>query len=492
MALQGLDISNYQRGIDLSKIKFSFVIIKATQGTWYVSGSCDEQYQQAKKLNKPRGIYHYATGKNPVEEADFFIANTKGYLGDCVIALDWEKQDNPLFNSGKDKEWCKAWCDYVKEQTGVTPIIYVQRSMMDKVKGAGYRLWVAEYANNNETGYQAKPWNEGKYNCIIRQYTSSGKLAGYNEHLDLDKFYGTSEDWQKMTVSSINKVLKAMKYMTDIANDASHGYDQVHRWGPDYDCSSLVITCYEKAGVPVKTAGATYTGNMYNKFLKCGFKDVTKKVNLTSGYGMKAGDVLLNTTHHTAMYIGNNQICQASINEKGTATGGKTGDQLQQQGKRGEINIRSYYNYPWNYVLRYESQAVYPTPVTPSKIKLTVDGKWGTQTTKRTQQFFGSTVDGIISSQPKSNKKYWYSAMSSFSWEWITDSKATGSDVILALQNWLKKKGFYKGSLDKLAGSMTVKALQSFLKSQNYYSGEVDGSFGPASCKAWQKYLNEH
>lgn len=64
--------------------------------------------------------------------------------------------------------------------------------------------------------------------------------------------------------------------MEKIATDDSHGYSQDSRWGnPDYDCSSLVIQAWEQAGVPVKTAGATYTGNMYNIFLKWGFKDVT-------------------------------------------------------------------------------------------------------------------------------------------------------------------------------------------------------------------------
>ena len=29
-----------------------------------------------------------------------------------------------------------------------------------------------------------------------------------------------------------------------IAYDDAHGYDQGSRWGPDYDCSSLVITAY--------------------------------------------------------------------------------------------------------------------------------------------------------------------------------------------------------------------------------------------------------
>jgi len=58
--------------------------------------------------------------------------------------------------------------------------------------------------------------------------------------------------------------------------------------------------------------------------------------------------VLLNEAHHVAMYCGNGKEVEASINEKGTAHGGKPGDQT---GK--EFLIRSYRNYPWNCVLRY-------------------------------------------------------------------------------------------------------------------------------------------
>ena len=87
---------------------------------------------------------------------------------------------------------------------------------------------------------------------------------------------------------------KATQFMEKVAADQSHGYSQQNRWGsPDYDCSSLVIRAYQKAGVPVETNGASYTGNMYSVFTKSGFKDVTKKCNLATGSGMKRGDVLL-------------------------------------------------------------------------------------------------------------------------------------------------------------------------------------------------------
>ena len=56
----------------------------------------------------------------------------------------------------------------------------------------------------------------------------------------------------------MSKTQKALQWMLDIAADNSHGYSQVNRWGPDYDCSSMVIQAWENAGVPVKSAGATY------------------------------------------------------------------------------------------------------------------------------------------------------------------------------------------------------------------------------------------
>ena len=84
----------------------------------------------------------------------------------------------------------------------------------------------------------------------------------------------------------------AVQWATDIANDDSHWYSQDVRWGPHYDCSSFVITAYQNAGVPVKDNGATYTGDMYNVFISCGFKDVTSSCNLSNGAGMLKGDVL--------------------------------------------------------------------------------------------------------------------------------------------------------------------------------------------------------
>ena len=147
----------------------------------------------------------------------------------------------------------------------------------------------------------------------------------------------------------MSKIENYTQQAVNIANDNKHGYSQYKRWGnPDYDCSSLVITVVQNAGIPVKTNGATYTGNMYHAFLKSGFEDVTSTVNLTTGQGLQRGDILLNVINHTEIYIGGGKNVGARGSETGTIHG-VGGDQTGQ-----EIRVGNYYDYPWNYVLRYK------------------------------------------------------------------------------------------------------------------------------------------
>lgn len=138
---------------------------------------------------------------------------------------------------------------------------------------------------------------------------------------------------------------KAVAEAAVLAADNAHGYDQGSRWGPDYDCSSLVIHCWQSAGVPLE---CTYTGDMRGDMLRRGFADVTGQVRLADGAGLLRGDVLLNFARHTALYVGSGRVIHASANERGTARGGAPGDQTGR-----EICERGYYNYPWECVLRY-------------------------------------------------------------------------------------------------------------------------------------------
>lgn len=203
MAMRGIDIASHQTGIDLSKVPVDFVIEKATQGTGYVNPDCDRVVQQAIKLGKCWGVYHYIGGQGAVAEADYFVDNIKGYIGHGLLAVDWEEIQNSAWgNTG----YLDTLVARVIERTGVKPLIYAQASVYNQVAAIAKKhdcgLWIAQYANDKPTAYQATPWNEGAYTCAIRQYSSVGRLGGWNGNLDLDKFYGDANAWAKYAGAS--------------------------------------------------------------------------------------------------------------------------------------------------------------------------------------------------------------------------------------------------------------------------------------------------
>lgn len=120
------------------------VIVKATQGTGYVNPKCNHQWDLAGSLGKKRGLYHYAGGGNPVAEAQFFINNIKNYVGQAVLALDWEENQNAAWNN---TNWARQFVDEVHRITGIYPIIYVQESAIWQVANCAdvCGLWVAKY-----------------------------------------------------------------------------------------------------------------------------------------------------------------------------------------------------------------------------------------------------------------------------------------------------------------------------------------------------------
>ncbi|RYN04994.1 GH25 family lysozyme [Bifidobacterium animalis] len=198
MTLNGIDISSYQSGIDLTVVPCDFVIIKATQGTGYVNPDCDRAYQQAKRAGKLRGTYHYVGGGNAVAEADYYVNNIKGYIRDGLLAIDWEAEQNSAWGN---EAYLEQLVRRVIERTGVKPLIYSMASRYAQVKAVADRcdcaLWIAEYANMSTTGYQAHPWREGAYACAIRQYSSAGRLPGYGGNLDLNIAYMDANAWRK-------------------------------------------------------------------------------------------------------------------------------------------------------------------------------------------------------------------------------------------------------------------------------------------------------
>jgi len=179
--LRGLDISMWQAVGEGDQAQ-DFVIVKATEGDGYTDPSCDAHYQRAKSQGKLLGVYHFARpdlGNSAEAEADWFVSQIQGYIGEAILVLDWE------VNTWMT-DWAKAFLDRVYASTGVKPMIYMSASPCNSydwsaVAGADYGLWIAGYPaeynvpNPPEPAEGEMPFGTGAWNGLwaIWQYSSS-------------------------------------------------------------------------------------------------------------------------------------------------------------------------------------------------------------------------------------------------------------------------------------------------------------------------------
>lgn len=137
-----------------------------------------------------------------------------------------------------------------------------------------------------------------------------------------------------------------------------------------------------------------------------------------------------------------------------------------------------------------EGPVVVDNPVTPPSVptvpaQLDVDGRWGSDTTRRMQALLGTDVDGIVSSQ----SRHWAAGNPGLTrgWQWVAPAEARGSRMIAAHQKLLQDRGRYPGKLDGLLGPMYVRGLQADLR-----MAVVDGEiWNPsATVEVLQRRLN--
>ena len=202
--LRVIDAASHQGDMNQAAMDFDALIVKATEGTGYVNPYCDGEFQEAWKLGKKLGVYHFARNtRNRAEaEADYFIKHTKGYVGKAIPVLDWEDQEP------SDTGWALQWLRLVEKAYGCKPLIYMSESVINSydwssvVKG-NYGLWVAKYADNvpdynfDMAGAGKAPSVKWWSTIAMWQWTSVGRLNGHNGNLDCSVFYGDRAAWDR-------------------------------------------------------------------------------------------------------------------------------------------------------------------------------------------------------------------------------------------------------------------------------------------------------
>lgn len=274
---------------------------------------------------------------------------------------------------------------------------------------------------------------------------------------------------------------KFCELMRKACEDWSLGYDQGNRWdirdGGECDCSSLVIWALKQAGFDV--GSASYTGDMSSNLTKRGWTRIPYK----GLYQVRAGDILLNDQYHTAAVISGSgataKLAQASIDERGRATGGASGDQ---SGR--ETNTRQVYDYShgWDCILRYsgsDSGADSGQGGTSTK-KLEVNGYIGPQDVAEWQRQCGTTVDGVVSGQLWECSEC-YPRLTSVTYE------GTGSELMRKVQGIV-------GVPDPtgVIASGTICMLQGWLVLHGYScAADRAGQLNEATAKALQHSIND-
>lgn len=253
--MYGMDISKYQKGIDLTKGNYNFCIMKATEGLGYTDPQFFAYAEQLTKLNKLMGCYHFArpdkrpNEKGMIEEADWFVSQVEkaGLIGEAILVLDWETE--PM-----DREdLVTTWLDRVAETTKASPFIYGSRSKLSKWKEwkclQKYPIWMAVWPNikNYVLGEDPKLPLPSGVDWKIWQYSAKGRAPGFTGDIDLDYCPLTEYDWH-MWANKPEELSEDMLWA--IESGLFYGYPD-GTYGPKdnltrEDCASILHRFYKK------------------------------------------------------------------------------------------------------------------------------------------------------------------------------------------------------------------------------------------------------
>ena len=361
------DVSEHQGKINWEKLvgKIPGAIIRIGYGDNLTEQ--DDKYAlynmaECKRLGIPFAVYIYSHADSD-KHIQSEIAHTKrmckGYEP-VSYWLDLEERSTSDY-------WRKAaelWHDAFGSKAGV----YSWKWAFEKQLRVG-RIWICAYGNN--TGKPEKEYKPTMPTMDGWQFTSRAVLSGIRGYVDLSEWYvapfaSTKPIEIKPHRRVVTKKEVAALIMRHLCTHNAHGYTQdmsgrqgtgtetIDVYGKQYtiksgdrDCSSAVISAYEAAGI--SCGGATYTGNMR----KC-MTGTGNFVWRSMKFIAQMGDTYLNEKSHTAMCLSADPdvLMEFSINEKGTALGGKVGDQSQKDDYTGESHLAVYYDYPWDGILQ--------------------------------------------------------------------------------------------------------------------------------------------
>lgn len=202
MAYKGPDISAWQGDIDIKALasQVDFFIFRAYAGRSKDS-KVDRNVKLAIESGKPYGLYIYSYALNTAqakEEAQRMIALANSYsVKPAFLCIDMEDADGYKRKYGMpSNQTLKDICTVegeAFENAGYYAMVYASSSWFNnQLKGlTRFDKWVAHWpvSGGKQKGMATSPDGENANNCGIWQFTSDGRLNGYNGRLDMNYAY---------------------------------------------------------------------------------------------------------------------------------------------------------------------------------------------------------------------------------------------------------------------------------------------------------------
>lgn len=182
--MKGIDVSHYQRGLDMAQLKengFDFAILKITEGSSLADAWAPVFYMAAKNANIPTGGYCYSHATTPEaarEEAAFMLKRLNGFPMRLGLYLDVEEPEQLALPADHLMAVVLAWCNSIRA-AGYIPGVY----------GSEYNIWLK--LNPNALPEDVIVWvaHYGKapdIPCDLWQDSDSGSVPGFIGKVDTD------------------------------------------------------------------------------------------------------------------------------------------------------------------------------------------------------------------------------------------------------------------------------------------------------------------
>jgi lysozyme len=191
-----VDLSNNNADpIDWHALKRAGVygcLLKVSEGKTFVDPTWKTRAAKARAAGLHVGGYHFARpGGSAAEQASLFCrALGKVERRDLHPALDLETNDGHL-RPAELFAWARNFGEHVHARTGCRVLWYTYPAFLQQLGwqhelGNGAGLWIAAYGPNDGHDHGVPAGSTGPWRRhVAHQFTSVGRLAGVNGHVDL-------------------------------------------------------------------------------------------------------------------------------------------------------------------------------------------------------------------------------------------------------------------------------------------------------------------